>query len=379
MSPVARIVIVVVLRSGAALFVSALRVDPQQDAEPVPAGVEHAPAGELVTGPPAEPGVLDDHENCRECHEEIWNEWQADRHSQAWVGELYTELSKNHTDANCWSCHAPRPVLETGLNSPAEARANRREAGITCLSCHKRGDHVVGSHRDPDATPAVAPACGPVYDPAFPSGDNQAGTNVFCSVCHGLHGTIDEFMGSEYARDGKTCLHCHMDEVVAPVAKGGTPRLRRVHRMPGGHSQEMLRRAMTIEPRLEGEELVVRVINQGAGHRVPTDARHRAIYLVASFVDEYDQPVPATGFDGVTERDAKMDLIRLFYRHEQTEPTQIDPAGTLGKENWRESRIAIPIAARGGSVTVRLYYFLRVGSPLHKGTLVEERTVSLDG
>jgi len=379
MSVGARILIVLVLLAGAGLFVSALSVDPEKPSEqPAAEGAQPAQA-EIPTGPPAKAGVLDDPASCRACHEEIWNEWTSDRHSKAWVGELYTELSKNHTDANCWSCHAPRPVLETGLNSPAEARANLREEGITCLSCHKRGDHVIGSHPDPEATPAVQPDCGPVYDPSYASDSNQAGTNAFCAVCHGLHGTIDEFMGSQYARDGKTCLSCHMEEVMAPVANGGSPRLRRVHRMPGGHEPEMLRTAMTIEPRQEGDELVVRVINQGAGHRVPTDARHRAIYVIASFLDEYGQPVPATGFDGVTERDAKVDLIRLFYRQEQKEPTQIDPAGTLGKENWRESRIKVPEPARGGTVSVRLIYFLRVGWPLHKGTVVEERTVSLDG
>ena len=86
-----------------------------------------------------------------------------DRHSKAWVGELYTELSKNHTDANCWSCHAPRPIFETGLDSPAETRARYRTSGITCLTCHKSGNHVLGPIRDPRRA-----ACGPAYDSRHP-------------------------------------------------------------------------------------------------------------------------------------------------------------------------------------------------------------------
>ena len=74
----------------------------------------------------------------------------------------------------------------------------------------------------------------------------------------------------------------------------------------------------------------------------------------------------------------EMDLVRLFYRHEQRDPTQIDPDGTLGKNNWRESTADIPKAAAGGHVRLQLYYMLRWDWPKHKATLVEERKVKLE-
>jgi hypothetical protein len=202
----------------------------------------------------------------------------------------------------------------------------------------------------------------------------------FCGVCHNLHGTHLEFMGSAYYRDGKTCLSCHMaEEVVSPVVTGGTPRARRSHRFPGAHSTEMLKKAMTIAASREGDRVVARVVNQGAGHRIPTDARHRAIRLKVSFLDSYGQPVPVPDpHTGGLEREALLDLIRLFYRQEQKEPTQIDPVGTLGKENWRESSIAIPDAARGGKAVLRLYYNLSPYAPVEQGTLVEEKVVTLE-
>jgi hypothetical protein len=289
------------------------------------------------------------------------------------VGELYTELSKNHTDATCFSCHAPRPIFETGLASPAEARADRRELGIDCLTCHRRGDRVLGATADPEDTPECAADCGPTPDAAFPAGDRQEATSRFCGVCHNLHGTCDEFAGSRYAREGKTCLDCHMQEVLGPIAKGGRPRVRRVHRMPGGHSDEMLRKAMTLSARREGDRIVGRVTNEGAGHKVPTDARHRAIYLRASFYDAYGQPVAVGG-----RREVDMDVIRLFYRPEQKDPTQIDPDGTLGKDNWRESSTAIPEGAKGGYAHLRLYYFLRWDWPVRRGTLVAEVKVPIE-
>jgi Cytochrome c554 and c-prime len=374
MSAPARIALALILVLGAALFVVALAWPEPSEKPAEPPAADGAP--EVPAAPPASPGLLDSHENCKACHEEIWREWSEDRHAKAWVGELYTEKSQNHTDTSCFSCHAPRPVLETGLDSPAEARQDFRESGINCLSCHQRGQHVVTS-----GAPGAAP-CGPVHDPLFPDDrpDMREATINFCGVCHNLHGTHLEFMGSRYYRDGMTCLSCHMaEEVVAPAVTGGPPKPRKSHRFPGAHSPEMLRKAMTIVADRQGDRIVARVVNRGAGHRIPTDARHRAIRLKIAFLDAYGQPVPVLDPQtGNLEREALLDLIRLFYRQEQREPTQIDPEGTLGKENWRESAIAIPEAAKGGKALLRLYYNLSPYAPVEQGTLVEEKAVDLE-
>lgn len=373
----ARIGVALVLVVGAGMFVMALVVE---DPPPPPIAEPVAENGEVVTpARKAKPGVLDSEESCKDCHEEIWNEWSEDRHSLSWRGELFTQLSKDHTDPNCWSCHAPRPVLETGLESPAEVRANYRERGITCLTCHKQGEHVVGPHKDPKDTSEVTADCGPVYSPKFARAGAPDVTVQYCGVCHNPHGTHLEFMGSRYYREGKSCLSCHMDETMGPVAKGGKPRLRRVHRFGGAHSLAALKRAMTMEPRLENGKVVVRVINQGAGHKIPTDARHRAIWVRVAFLDQYDQPVPvAEPGTGKRDIEVQLDEIRLYYRHQQIEPTQIDPDGTPGQPNWRERGIEIPAAARGGRARLRLYYAYWVYSPLEKAQLVEERMVPLE-
>jgi len=375
MSPLARHVVALVLLVGAALFVTALAVEPDGDTEVAEVNVSgEAPAR---TWAEAQPGVLDSPESCRRCHAEIYAEWEQDRHSKAWVGELYTRLSDQHRDASCWACHAPRPILETGLDSPPETRRNFRESGINCLTCHKRGNHVVGGRADP----VEGAACGPWFDPRFPADrpDMQDAVIAYCGVCHNLHGTHKEFMASKYYREGKTCLSCHMEETVeGPVAKGGPTRIRRVHRFRGPHTPAMLKRAMRIEARREDGRVVARVVNQGAGHKVPTDARHRAIRLRVAFFDAYGQPVPVEDpGTGTPDREVTLDLIRLFYRPEHRDPTQISPAGTPGKDNWRESSIDIPEAAAGGRARLRLYYNFYVHDPLETGTLVEEKQVDL--
>jgi nitrate/TMAO reductase-like tetraheme cytochrome c subunit len=379
-SLVARLVLVGALLAGAALFTWSLLLGPEAESHvPVADGEDpEVPAA----GPEAKPGVLDADENCRGCHEEIYLEWQQDRHSKAWTGALYTEISNNHQDPTCWPCHAPRPILETGINSPAEARKNFREAGITCITCHRRGRHVVGPIEDPQDTPEVTADCGPVYDADFPVDrpDARETTIAFCGVCHNLHGTHKEFRASKYYAEGKTCLSCHMGvEVMGPVAKGGKPRLRRVHTMPGAHSPEMLKKGMEFSAKRDGARIVARVTNKGAGHKIPTDARHRSIDLRIAFFDAFGQPVPVPHPEsGVLEREVRIDRIRLFYRQEQREPTQVDPAGTPGRNNWRESSIEIPAEARGGHARLRLFYNLKWSWPPEKGTLVQEGTVQLD-
>lgn len=379
MSVWARVGIAVVLLAGAGLFVYALTLEPAPESPPEPAPAKGE--GPVREWPPAEPGILDDPASCKGCHPGIWAEWEQDRHRMSWSGELYTRLSKDHTDASCWACHAPRPILDTGLSSPAETRADYRDTGINCLTCHRQGNHVVGGMEDPKDTPEVKAACGPKHDPRFPADrpDMQDEVIAFCGVCHNLHGTHLEFMGSRYYREGMTCLSCHMEErVEAPVAKGGEPRLRRVHRFPGAHSEGMLKRAMAIEASVADGRVVARVVNRGAGHRIPTDARHRAIFLRAAFLDAYGQPVPVPDpATGEPDREVTLDLIRLFYRPEHKDPTQVDPEGTLGKDNWRGSSIAVPPSARGGKVRLRLYYQYYVYDPLEKAVLVEEKELDL--
>jgi hypothetical protein len=373
-----RLVLVGLMLGGAALFLFALQSDPPQPETSAGSATET-----LANVPPAKAGMLDSNDNCKACHEEIYAEWEGDRHAIAWVGELYTELSKNHTDPNCFSCHAPRPVLETGLDSPAESRGENRESGINCLTCHRRGDHVAGPSREHKAVAGREPECGPVFDARLARTGAQEATAQYCGVCHNLHGTCDEFLGSKYAReDGMTCLSCHMQEIVAPVVTGGPPRARMAHRWPGAHSKQMLQKALRMDSRLDNDLVKVRVTNAGAGHKVPTDARHRGIYVRIAFFDEYGQPVRVTTVDPLTQREVSdlevnMDVIRLFYRHEQREPTQIPPAGTLGADNWRDSEFPIPAEARNGRVRVRLYYLLNWAWPMRKGTLIEEQELSL--
>ena len=101
MSLTARLVLILVLLAGATVFVLALTLEPPVEPDDEQQVGTDEPAA--PTGPPAQPGVLDSSETCKDCHAEIYAEWKEDRHSKAWVGVLFTELSDGHKDPNCWS------------------------------------------------------------------------------------------------------------------------------------------------------------------------------------------------------------------------------------------------------------------------------------
>ena len=73
------------------------------------------------------------------------------------------------------------------------------------------------------------------------------------------------------------CIDCHMPTVERPIAVGGEVREVRSHAFPGGRSESQLRRAYAYSARIEGDEVVVRVTNRGAGHNFPTELKQRSV------------------------------------------------------------------------------------------------------
>jgi hypothetical protein len=58
--------------------------------------------------------------------------------------------------------------------------------------------------------------------------------------------------------------------------RGGDPSRGRDHTMHGGHDLELVRSAVVLRGRREGETWIAEVENVGAGHSFPTDERSRA-------------------------------------------------------------------------------------------------------
>ena len=266
------------------------------------------------------------------CHEDVWREWESSYHAKAWTDPMVQALSNGFRMSECIDCHAPLPIHVTGVAQRVAPRKHDRQAGVDCISCHLLEDGVsVAASRTVD-TSKTRGACRPVDVPAM----RDAST---CAGCHNQHETVLEL---ESANIGKTCADCHMEPVAR--SKAGVVRTGKSHAIVGGHSVAMHRRAAQLDVSIADGNVVARVTNIGAGHQIPTDARHRSYNLFLSTWDERGNPQ-------VVDLQMPDGEFRLYYRQDFRPTTQI----AHGK--FREAKWRIPEGTKG-KVEVRLTYAL---------------------
>ena len=73
--------------------------------------------------PPAEAEIrpFTSSQQCRECHPEVYAEWEASWHSRSYVDPLVRapDQSNDYANTDCLDCHAPREVFITGMGERA--------------------------------------------------------------------------------------------------------------------------------------------------------------------------------------------------------------------------------------------------------------------
>ena len=262
---------------------------------------------------------------CGRCHTTIYAEWAASMHGKAMTDPLFLRLSDGLKQEECIRCHAPVPLREMDDWETPIARTERREDAISCLSCHQAGGHVAGPL-------GLAGPCRPVLDP------DQRDVTKVCFACHNQHKTGEEWLAGPYAPDApeprkvesKTCLDCHMPWVERPLVAGGPVRRGRRHTWPGGHDTEQVKKAARLEVEASPVEGGTRVrtwfTNVGAGHNLPTDARHRSFDVYVKVWDETGRvlldPLDPDPTQQARSQTAK---YRLQYRNSSLPDTQVPP------------------------------------------------------
>lgn len=207
--------------------------------------------------------------DCRECHSQIYDEWQQSHHAISWTNPAPRLLSNDFAKEDCIDCHAPRPIFVTGIGERVLPRPTRRNEGVDCISCHQL----------------------PTQDDGTPGGMAGSVTNAnvackpevrrdlqrveLCSACHNQHKTIDQWKASSFSKgiNKQDCSSCHMP-LVASIGEGSGQH--RSHRFPGGDVLDLVKTAVTLEGGPEDGNWVVTLTNVGAGHSFPTDERSRA-------------------------------------------------------------------------------------------------------
>jgi hypothetical protein len=281
-------------------------------------------------------------EQCKQCHAQAYEEWSTSWHAQAWSDPEPRALSNDFANTDCIDCHAPRPVFETGIGERVLPRSSRRGEGVDCIACHMlpeshaSGGLVAGTRDDPQA------AC-------RPAAVRDLGSSAYCAVCHDQHDTTKQWKATDYATRGIGCIECHMK----PRAGGNGYE----HVMVGGHDIELVKSAVAMRAKRDGDHWVVEVENVGAGHHFPTEERSRA-------GDVFWRPL-----------DAGAQTWRHAYRfrspyHSEDLPDTLLPA---------HATKAIPIegADSSGPIEVALFYTMRPywADPAHPDPDHEARLV----
>lgn len=285
---------------------------------------------------------------CRDCHQDVFDEWHGSHHQIAFTNPEVRQLSEDFRKEECMDCHLPRPLAVTGFGRRTLPRRTHFDEGVSCITCHLGPDGgILGAADRPDAP------CRPRRSAEFLSVDA-------CMSCHNQHGTTDQWRQSHYPAQGLDCAACHMPAVERRRADGST-RMGRGHVWPGAHDVATLRAAGTFTVAQKGHAIVLALENTGAGHNFPTEERHRAVDILYRFVD-------AGGAAGEWTRAFR---FRQPYREEPGDDTQL-PAGA-------RKEIAVPVPAGALAVEARLWYRLTpfVGDDDPRSTLLEERRVEL--
>jgi len=211
---------------------------------------------------------------CAVCHP-----WQAEEiagtaHPSAWSNEVFQKALASADDPDhCGACHAPSPILVTGISKPPAARDAARELGVVCESCHTDGaDAQVGP---------LAESWSPYH--AYVSTKGAHDDYRTCGVCHGPAepewDQVTTFLPSPAHREGKSCQACHMPRETRPVAYN----TRHVehdaasHAFRGTGDVDFLRQAAEATVQVEGGTAVARVTSRGVGHSLPGSAGPRVI------------------------------------------------------------------------------------------------------
>ena len=254
---------------------------------------------------PGIPGVRA--EQCGLCHREIYEEWLSSYHAKAWEDPFFQAYwRKDEKIWICLNCHTPMEPqqewliqgLEGGkIHKPIRVKnpnfdPEYQKEGITCAVCHVRDGVIEGPYGNTEAPHPTR------FSARFRSTD-------ICFTCHqvpsgpfqfyegGPCSTFPEYEAGPYYKSGTTCQDCHMPFVQRPIVPGGPVRDTRRHLWQGGHFPEMIKRAVTVDLTANAysfqpgqvAEFTLRLINSGAGHKLPTGDPDRYFTITFEVID----------------------------------------------------------------------------------------------
>ncbi len=203
---------------------------------------------------------------CKSCHPAIWREWENSMHAKAWVDEIYQAAASQVADreTKCDQCHAPQPILITGVGKMPKLRDKQRQAGVSCLVCHLDAHGAMNGPAASAETYFHANVTNPIYTEP----------TVLCATCHGQqsvpeHDQVSSFLNSKFAEGDTSCATCHMPVVTRLQSTTSHESIKgRKHTWRGSRSVAQLKRAATLQLAYGDGKADVKLRSQ-TGHILP--------------------------------------------------------------------------------------------------------------
>jgi hypothetical protein len=251
-------------------------------------------------------------QDCGVCHQSHYEEWKLSTHAHAWTDlQFQAELRKETSPFLCINCHIPlqnqqeyivsglrggdiyKPVKEKNPNFDPAFQME----GISCATCHVRDGAIIGTIGSDKAPHKVK------KDPKFLN-------ETLCISCHNATAVVtpelvcsfetgDEWKASPISGQ-KNCISCHMDTITRELMPGMGLRTSHRHwfagsgipKMKGVESKALIGMAFydTSPKKLYSTnteyEYQLRLVNEYAGHRLPTGDPERFYLIKISLIHE---------------------------------------------------------------------------------------------
>ncbi|MFQ5639101.1 MAG: carboxypeptidase regulatory-like domain-containing protein [bacterium] len=283
---------------------------------------------------------------CGNCHADvIFEQWRTNAHANSATNPFFlalyygTDLNGHpdtgvgykrdfkHTRGNCATCHIPGAAANNPWGIDPKEVTGASQNGVFCDFCHKvyrvkpsTGQGTTGVLsiellRPPKDRQTFFGPYVDVKDPDSYSPLIQK--SEFCSPCHtgkfwGIpaYNSFPEWQASPYPLLNVQCQTCHMapDGVTTNFAPGNggferAPSTIPSHLLPGSRDPDILTHSVTMQlsawQQRDSVVVMVTIINDKAGHHVPTGRPSRNMILLVEAQDKNASPLNYIGTEKV--------------------------------------------------------------------------------
>ncbi|MCD6433524.1 MAG: hypothetical protein J7L21_05725 [Sulfurimonas sp.] len=221
-------------------------------------------------------------ESCKECHEDIYYEYQSSYHSKTYFNdELHRKVADVISDNSydCGICHMPASKklkeMETGEKQPSNASIEQKDA-ISCFYCHQIGyvkqAHTKNINYRTKNVEGFKPSMFGSLKNTEESDKHEMSNNPLYKqkVCLGCHShkrnshDVMIFNAMQDNQDSTECINCHMPYIVGGVEKMNKKgrQKHRVHTFDGIHNMQMREEAIDISIKTTDNTIEVTLKNK---------------------------------------------------------------------------------------------------------------------